>query len=342
MHVAELIATDVALRPMGRVLVGCCPFHAEKTPSFTVYADHYHCYGCGAHGTLQNYLQRRYGGSWGPSARSLRYQGYARVPAPRTSTPVNPAALSIAMHWYTEDLWSRWVPEGRQYLARRGLLPNGTQSVARHLHLGYCTGARLGMLLRAWADEGITRDDALASGLLVVNAQGKDAEALRGRVIIPEIRQQQVIWVTGRAVGDQLPKYRNLPGPRCLLGHDQLQPDGAVIAVESGTDYLTLRMWGYPAVATVGGTLPATDATAFASVGRVYLVPHRDAPGWAWACRLASLLGSRAWLMALPATVGGQPIKDVNHLATVPQGRALFQEMGRGAVPFAHTTGAVQ
>jgi putative DNA primase/helicase len=129
----ELVGATLRLKRTGRLFLGCCPFHDEKTPSFYVYDDHFHCFGCGAHGDAIDFLMRTRNVSLPEAARLLLGQD-GRTTAPRPA-PVKEAprppdgdlAQRIAL---AKRIWAQAVdPRGsivEAYLATRGLkLPRG-------------------------------------------------------------------------------------------------------------------------------------------------------------------------------------------------------------------------
>lgn len=220
-------------------------------------------------------------------------------------------------------------------------MPKGRRTLIERCRLGYCTGQRSPDLIAALRQRGIPIEAARESGLL---SQQGEQERFAGRLIIPEIRAGAVIWITGRLVkatsssNQQRQKYLNLRGPRHLLGAERMTEAREVILVESPMDYLTLVLWGYRATAMLGGTLPRADVPLFADLERIYVPHHADEAGWNATCRLVEHLGERIWTIFLPATIYGQPVKDVNDLAwrgaNPYLGRQLFEECGQQAVPW--------
>src|SRR3954447_26107223 len=126
--IASVIGRRVRLARSGRQWKGCCPFHGEKTPSFYVYDDHFHCFGCGAHGDVITFLMRAEGASFPEAVERLAAEAGMEVPKP---TPQAAAREKRARDLYgvlaaAEAAYRRrlFLPEGRQaldYLRRRGL-----------------------------------------------------------------------------------------------------------------------------------------------------------------------------------------------------------------------------
>jgi DNA primase len=127
----SLIGGHVKLRRAGRLWKGCCPFHAEKTPSFSVWPDHYHCFGCGAHGDAINWAMRTCGLNFSQAVRYLT--GSSQLPPINENTLRRPVVAHTddraSVEW-AERIWRESVsPEGtlaERYLQSRGLdLPSG-------------------------------------------------------------------------------------------------------------------------------------------------------------------------------------------------------------------------
>jgi DNA primase len=144
---------------------------------------------------------------------------------------------------------------------------------------------------------------------------------MAGRIVIPEIRGGQPIWLVGRTITDPIgdrQKYLGLPGPKPLLGWEAVADERMVVVVEGPFDWLTLRRWGYPSVALVGTHIRAVAAKALSRFERIYLALDSDEAGQTAAVELARTLGGRAVQVILPG------IKDVGELALRPDGPAVF------------------
>ncbi|WP_225008832.1 DUF7146 domain-containing protein [Novosphingobium percolationis] len=116
----------VRLRPAGREWVACCPFHADRSPSFTIYHDgtRFHCFGCGASGDVLDFVQRAYGVDLIDAARML---GAGEVPALDLPTPEFSVAVKGDTSGAARAIWQRAVPAAgtlaESYLRWRGILP---------------------------------------------------------------------------------------------------------------------------------------------------------------------------------------------------------------------------
>ena len=210
---SDLIGKRVKLVRKGRRFSGLCPFHSEKTPSFSVVDDQgfYHCFGCGAHGDAISFLRETDGLDFMEAVERLA--GMAGLAVPR-STPEDPqrtrqrkAALDIleeTTRVFQAALQRNDGRGGATYLQRRGL----TEAVISTYRLGYAprSGLRTALAARGFSDE-----DMLAAG--VIRRSEHDGELFdyfRDRVMFPiEDRQGRVIAFGARALGDAQPKYLN-------------------------------------------------------------------------------------------------------------------------------------
>ena len=210
---SDLIGKRVKLVRKGRRFSGLCPFHSEKTPSFSVVDDQgfYHCFGCGAHGDAISFLRETDGLDFMEAVERLA--GMAGLAVPR-STPEDPqrtrqrkAALDIleeTTRVFQAALQRNDGQGGATYLQRRGL----TEAVISTYRLGYAprSGLRTALAARGFSDE-----DMLAAG--VIRRSERDGELFdyfRDRVMFPiEDRQGRVIAFGARALGDAQPKYLN-------------------------------------------------------------------------------------------------------------------------------------
>ncbi len=160
--IVEIIGAHVRLRRAGRNFVGLCPFHNEKTPSFSVNAERgfYHCFGCGAGGTVFNFMMKIEGLSFPEAIRSLATRYGVSLPELKNDGPgaaerdALTRANQTAAEFYAHVLWN--TPDGeqaREYLNSRGI----TVETARAFMLGFSpvasrlAGEGAG---EAWADRG--------------------------------------------------------------------------------------------------------------------------------------------------------------------------------------------
>jgi DNA primase len=331
--VADLIQRyGVELRRVGKALVGRCPFHRDGgRPNLHVYSTRWICYRCQARGDVIGFVQQmenltfreaaaRLGGSseLGPPARRPRV---VAVAPPRSQDrdlvfgPDEYRVLTAAAELYSNRLLSD--PAALGYLTGRGF----PRELLQQYRVGYAVGGELLGYLR-WRKLPI--GPALRAGL--ITADGR--EFLAGRIVFPEVRAGQVVWLIGRTLEtaeEQPPsherRYLGLPGSKPLLGWEEaIRDPRGVCIVEGPTDLLALRLWGVPGLALAGDAVRPEAEQALARFGRLYVALDHDGGGEAGAARLAAIFGPRAIRIVLP-----DGIKDPGQLAPRPDGSAIFQ-----------------
>ena len=271
----EIVGKRVALKKRGHNFTGLCPFHREKSPSFTVHDDKgfYHCFGCQAHGDAIDFVMKTENLSFPEAVERLAGQAGMRLPAsdPREAEKqreykdIN-QALEAAANWFADQLKSPAGAEARKYLADRGL----TETAIAKFRLGYAPDRRSGLkaALSDKASGSFPETLLVAAGLLIVPDEGGESfDRFRGRVMFPIAdRRGRVIAFGGRALGDVKPKYLN--SPETALFHkgrvlynlaNALPParaGGEIIVAEGYMDVIALDQHGFPhAVAPLGTAL---------------------------------------------------------------------------------------
>jgi len=266
---AELIGRQVTLTRRGREHVGLCPFHSEKTPSFTVNEQKgfYHCFGCGAHGGPVDFLMAAENLSFPEAVERLAAAVGMRMPAPdpraaqaeRRRASLQDA-VEAAAKWFSAQLQGAGGGAARTYLEQRGVR---TETAAR-FRLGLAPDRRTGL-----RDALLARDlpEALLveAGLLVRPEQGGDChDRFRNRLIFPiSDRRGRAIAFGGRALGEARAKYLN--SPETPLFHkgatlynyanarQAAVESGRIVVVEGYMDVIALVQAGFSdAVAPLG------------------------------------------------------------------------------------------
>ena len=263
---AALIGRRVQLRKAGRNWTGCCPFHGEKTPSFHVYEQHFHCYGCGAHGDAIAFVMQSGGGGFREAVESLAAEAGLEVPKP-TPQAAEAERQRVTLHdvlAQAADIFSGWLwaPGGAgalAYLRGRGL----TDDTIRRFGLGW-SGEGRGQLAQALGQPAPLLREA---GLLRETEDGALRDMFFGRVMFPiRDRRGRVISFGGRAMGDAKPKYVNGPETPVFLkrqtlyaldiAKDAVRNQAQCMAVEGYMDVIALHQAGFPgAVAPLGTAL---------------------------------------------------------------------------------------
>ncbi|KRC82949.1 DNA primase [Achromobacter sp. Root83] len=268
--VVDIVGRYVQLRKGGANLLGLCPFHNEKSPSFTVSPtkQFYHCFGCGAHGSAITFLMEHTGTSFPEAVRTLAASAGMTVPeenrSPRQQQESarrkaeesrHTQVLDAAQAHYLKQL--RASPAAVRYLKQRGL----TGEIAAHFGLGWSGTDRHGLsqVFPNYEDPTLVE-----SGLVIESEDGRRYDRFRERVMFP-IRNVRgsLIGFGGRIIGKGEPKYLNSPEtPLFSKGQElyglwearqAIRQEGQVIVVEGYMDVVGLAQQGIAnAVATLG------------------------------------------------------------------------------------------
>lgn len=267
---SSVIQRHTKLQKAGREWKACCPFHKEKTPSFTVNDEKgfYHCFGCGAHGDAIKFITETRGLPFIDAVKELADQAGMQVPAPdpRAQQRQEKSAslrdvVEAAADWYVEQLHSNSGAETRAYLEERGI----SEATQRAFGLGFAPDDK-GKLEAALKQ--FDKTMLLEAGLI---AQPEDGRApydrFRSRLMFPiRDRRGRVIAFSGRIIGDGKPKYLNSPDTpifdkgRELYNFDRAGPASRdakrIIVVEGQMDVIALAQAGFDeAVAPLGTAL---------------------------------------------------------------------------------------
>jgi DNA primase len=266
---SAVIAPSVKLIRAGREWKACCPFHNEKTPSFTVNDDKgfYHCFGCGAHGDAIRFLTDQRGMQFMDAVKELAAKAGLEVPAPdpqareraeRTASLTD--VMAEVAKWYADQLQGIAGADAREYLKRRGIDP----ATIQRFGLGLAPDSRTA-LKRAL--EKLGEDRLVETGMLIQPEEGgkESYDRFRGRLMIP-IRDARgrVIAFGGRILDDGEPKYLNSPDTplfdkgRTLYNIDRASPASRsarrLIVVEGYMDVIALDRAGIAEVVAPNGT----------------------------------------------------------------------------------------
>jgi DNA primase len=270
--IVEVIGTQVRLRRAGRNFVGLCPFHDEKTPSFSVNAERgfFHCFGCGAGGTVFDFVMRAEGLTFGEALQSLARRYGVTLPAypggdgaaPPNEREAFIRANQTAAEFYTHVLWNTHDGGlGRDYLKGRGI----TLETAGAFMIGFAP-ARPANLAAALHKRGLI-EAGLKLGLVKKDGSGTVYDMFRARLMFP-IRdvQGRVIAFGGRVLDQRLPKYINsaesslYSKARALYGvfeaRQAIAKADRAIVVEGYIDAIAIWQAGFKeAVASLGTSL---------------------------------------------------------------------------------------
>lgn len=268
--IVEVIEGYLPLKQSGKYYRALCPFHTEKTPSFTVNADRqiFYCFGCGEGGDVFRFLMRREGFTFPEAVRHLAQR--AGIPLPeRGRSRQGDGVLKLfelqrlACDYFKKALNSPGGSDAREYLNRRGL---GSEMVDR-LHLGYAVAEWDG-LIRELTKLGYDLRQVEAAGLAVPRQDGRGHyDRFRDRVMIPiSDSTGKIVGFGGRALGDQQPKYINSPETPIYkkgvhlyglhLASRAIREARMALVVEGYFDAISLVSAGFPqTVASLGTAL---------------------------------------------------------------------------------------
>ena len=273
--VVEVVDARVPLKKAGRDYTACCPFHDEKTPSFTVSPSKqfYYCFGCGAHGTAIRFLMEYERLSFPEAVEELARS--IGVEVPRDGTPSKPPPdkglidlLQQAADWYHQQLRGKQSGDCRRYLQQRGL--NG--DTIERFAIGYAPPGWENLkhaLPVVGHNQTQSHSRQLAkhlvdSGMQIEKDDGRRYDRFRDRLMFPiRDRRGRVVGFGGRALGDGKPKYLNSPETELFhkgqelyglheLIESKIKPD-RVVVVEGYMDVIALAQFGIGySVATLG------------------------------------------------------------------------------------------
>ena len=270
--IVQLVGTKVALKKAGRIYRGLCPFHAEKTPSFTVDPERrtYHCFGCGVHGDVFTWMETQAGLSAAEALKELAegagVELTRRAPEERKQEDRLLQANDAATFYFRQAL--RGTPRGKwvaEYLAKRGI----TQESIDAFGIGYAPDQRDSLLLYL-RKKGFSEDEAVAAGLVTRNDRGL-WDRFRDRLIVPiRDRRGRAIAFGGRAMrDDQQGKYVNssqtllFNKSATLYGLDKasaaIRKEGTAVIVEGYFDTIACHQVGFTNVVASMGTALTED-----------------------------------------------------------------------------------
>jgi DNA primase len=270
--IIEIIGQYVQLKKRGQNHIGLCPFHSERSPSFTVNQDKqiYHCFGCGRGGDVFTFWMEYHNLSFSQSLKDLaeRYNidlpRYKGLPEEKKKAELKELLFKTnglaADYFHNMLVRSAEGKPGRDYFSRRKI----SQETISRFQLGYAANKWDG-LINYLRSKNISLDLGAKAGLLIPKKDGDYYDHFRDRIIFPIFDlNHQIIGFGGRVLGDSLPKYINTPETplyhkgESLYGLDSafrnIREGGLAIVVEGYMDMLALRQHGISNVVATLGT----------------------------------------------------------------------------------------
>jgi len=343
-NIVDLVSEYVTLKKAGRNYIGSCPFHKEKTPSFTVNAEKqiYHCFGCGEGGNAFSFLMKIGNMTFPEAVRHLA--GKLGITLPSRETPEEKNRQDqretllrvnyLAAGYYARSLRSPAGARGKAYLEKRGIKPETIET----FQLGYAP--------EGWRNlrdhlqrEKVSLKHAEQAGLLVSRKDGDFYDRFRGRLMFPiEDVNGNVIAFGGRIIGEGEPKYLNSPESsiyvkgRNLYGlaraKNAIRRDETLIIVEGYFDFLALWNHGIQNVAATLGTALTREHVDLIKryTGSVALTFDADAGGKSALERSMSLFLERGLRARAVVLSDG---KDPDEFISKHGKEAFLEEIGR-------------
>jgi DNA primase len=348
--IVEVISAHTDLRRQGSRWVGLCPFHEERTPSFSVDAQEklYHCFGCGVGGDTIKFVEEKEGLGFAEAVELLadrygveleREKEDPRAEARRQHRRRLEELLDRTAVFYAAFLWdSEEAGKARSYLAGRGL----GEEVLRAFGVGYAPSAWDQVLWRGQR-AGFTVDELRGVGLAQRGRGGGEYDRFRSRIMFPiRDRRGRTLGFGGRAMrSDQGAKYVNTAETdffhksRMLYGIDRAKSAiaraGRAVVVEGYTDVLALHQAGIEEAIGVMGTAITEEQVAALSgmVEEVVLALDADSAGQEAMLRAQRVAaGRRMRIRVAPMPAGEDPAE----MMAAEGGAERFRELVDGAV----------
>ena len=264
---SKVIQEYIDITRKGHEYQGLCPFHHEKTPSFTIndQKSFYHCFGCGAHGDIITFVMEKTGLSFIDAVKQLASKAGLNLPEDHQPKESHPhathifKALSEAKDWFVNQLWQGSNPAVRQYVKDRGI----AKDTALAFHLGYAPPNK-DALKHHLNEKGFSNTILQESG--IINEKG--TVRFFNRLIFPifDLKNRVIGFGCRGLDSDQIPKYLNSPESAIFHKKEVLyglnfsyQPhfdkSDPFVIVEGYMDALSLLQSNFRAVATMGTSL---------------------------------------------------------------------------------------
>lgn len=276
--IADVVSDYVSLTRKGSNLWGLCPFHGEKSPSFSVSPDKqiYHCFGCGKGGGVINFVMEMENLSFPDAVRQLAKRAGLEVPEQRGNADFRKKRerlLSLnreAARYFHAQLQGPEGGAGAEYLFGKRRL---SRSIVTRFGLGMAPSG-WDRLIAAMAERGYEKAELLEAGLVVRSKEGRIYDRFRNRVMFPIIDLRgEVIGFGGRVLDDSSPKYLNSPDTpvfnkgRNLFALNLAKKSrlGRIVLTEGYMDTISLHQAGFDcAVASLGTALTPEHAQLLA------------------------------------------------------------------------------
>ncbi len=300
--IVDVISQYVTLKRSGRNYFGLCPFHKEKSPSFSVSPDKqiYHCFGCGVGGNVFHFLSKIENITFRESIEELAERAGITLPVLDSREDTKQMELktkvyeinALAAQFYHENLYKPSSKIAQEYIKKRKLDNKTLQSFL----IGY--SGNFDELYQMLKQKGYTEEQMMASSMIVKSDRGRYLDRFRKRVMFPiqDVRGK-IIAFGGRVLDDSKPKYMNSPETivyskgRHLFGMNLAKNSGSkkIIIVEGYMDAISLHQRGINnAVASLGTALTEAQGRLLRKYSEQVIIGY-DADGAGQAATLRGL-----------------------------------------------------
>lgn len=310
--ITDTVGRYVELKRSGSNLSGLCPFHSERSPSFMVYPDHFHCFGCGAGGDVITFTMRIENLDYRAAIELLAQRAGIPIPEDADFSQTKKAVLTrergllmnklAARHFYNNLVHSPKAAEARSYIASRQI----DGATLRRFGLGYAQNS-FDDLLNFLLSQGFSKEEIKECFLCGISQNGRYYDIFRNRIIFPIIDVSgNVVAFGGRVMDDSKPKYLNSGDTPVFkksknlfamnfaknsalgdekfsssVGESGFDMSGKLIMCEGYMDVISLHKYGFTnAVATLGTAVTSEHARFVSRYAKtVYLAYDSDGAG---------------------------------------------------------------
>ncbi len=338
--ITDLVSSYVNLRRSGRNLVGLCPFHHEKTPSFNVYPDNgsFYCFGCGTGGDVITFVRKIENLDYIESVRFLAQRAGLQVPEEQVDDSMSRLRTRIleinreSARFFHRVLLSEIGKPGLDYLVRRGL----SMATIRHFGLGFSPPGRFA-LSDHLKKMGYTDQELIQANVAFQSRSGRIMDRFHSRVMFPIIDLRgNVVAFGGRILTDEKPKYINTSDTPVyhkssgLFAMNFAKNNGGqqLILAEGYMDVISLHQAGFTnAMASLGTSLTVEQARLMARYAKEVVVCYdSDSAGQKAASRAIPMLRD-AGLLVKVLTIPGNKDPDEYIRSHGEEGKAYFKRL---------------
>ena len=317
---AEIASSYISLKRSGKNLVGLCPFHSEKTPSFNIYPSNgsFYCFGCGVGGDVITFVRRIENLDYMEAIRFLAQRAGMTVPENQIDDGMSKLRTRIlainreTARFYYSVLNSDAGASGKGYFTKRAL----QAATIRHFGLGFSPPGRFS-LVDHLARKGFTQEEMVLANVAFKSRSGRAVDRFFGRVMFPIIDLRgNVVAFGGRTLGDDKPKYLNSSETPVFSKGDMLFAlnfaknggSGRLILCEGYMDVISMHQAGFTeAVATLGTALTPSQARLMSRYAKEVVVSYdADEAGQKAAARAIPLLRAAGLQVRVLAIEGGK------------------------------------